>query len=206
MEFRAYQKWIRMSAQKGRLVADAVRGMDVQEALDTLKFMPQKAALYVGKAVRSALANAREYKGDPKPDVDRLFLRVLTVDGGPKLKRMKARAYGRANRIMRPTSHVAVVLAERPADETRRGRRRAAVHRVRGPAPKGKGRGEKAPEAKAAAPAAEKKAKPRKPRLFGFGGKDKYGAKVKSEGPTPERGPVEHIKTEGRTHSEKKGK
>jgi len=111
------------------LVANVIRGLDVQEAIDVLRFMPQKAALHVSKAVRSALANAREYKGDEKPDVDRLFLKSVVVDGGPTLKRIKPRAYGRAHRIRRRTSHIFVVLAERSEEEAARARARGEGRR-----------------------------------------------------------------------------
>lgn len=124
--------------------------MDVQLAIDTLKFMPQKAALLISKAVRSALANARDFKGDEKPDVDKLYIRFITVDEGPTIRRMKARAYGRANRKRRRTSHVTVVLAERTAEELARSRRDASARRVRVAPPKG------GPGAEADRPAAKK--------------------------------------------------
>jgi large subunit ribosomal protein L22 len=117
MEFRAVQKWERMSPVKARLVADNVRGLDVQDALETLMFMPQKAARVIYKTVASALANAEHVEGDDKPDVDRLYVKGLTVDAGPVLKRLSYRAYGRANRKRRRTSHVIVVLAERDLTE-----------------------------------------------------------------------------------------
>jgi large subunit ribosomal protein L22 len=186
MEFKARQRWVRLSAQKARLVADVVRGLDVQDAIDTLKFMPQKAAPVISKAVRSALANAREHKGEEKPDVDKLFVKTLMVDEGPTLKRIKPRAYGRAHRIRRRTSHVFVVLAERTEAEL-------AAARVRG------GRGGKAAKAEAGKPAAERgaPAKPKKARFLGFKKKeDKYGAKVKGAGETPEESAPESAKSE----------
>lgn len=200
MEFRARQKWLRLSPQKARLVANVVRGMDVQEALDTLKFMPQKAALFIGKAVKSALANAREYKGDVKVDVDKLYIKKLTVDGGPFYKRIKPRAYGRAHRILRPTSHITVHLAERPEGEGPRRRVRAvaaAAKRAALAQPK---------EQPAAATAEAEPKKPKKPRFFAFRSKDKYGAKVKSEGEHREHQPPEHRKTERGTSGGRKGK
>jgi large subunit ribosomal protein L22 len=113
MEFRAVQKWERISPVKARLVADNVRGLDVQDALEMLMFMPQKAAKIIYKTVASALANAESVEGDEKPDVDRLYLKTLMIDTGPTLKRISYRAYGRANRKRRRMSHVTVVLAER---------------------------------------------------------------------------------------------
>ena len=117
MEFRAVQKWERISPVKARLVADNVRGLDVQDALEILMFMPQKAAKIIYKTVASALANAEHVEGEEKPDVDRLYVRALTVDTGPTLKRISYRAYGRANRKRRRMSHVTVVLAERELAE-----------------------------------------------------------------------------------------
>lgn len=113
MEFRAVQKWKRISPVKARLVADNVRGLGVQDALEVLMFMPQKAAKIVYKTVASALANAENREDDEKPDVDRLYIKELTVDTGPVLKRISYRAYGRANRKLRRTSHIKVILAER---------------------------------------------------------------------------------------------
>ncbi len=206
MEFRARQKWIKLSPRKARLVANAVRGLDVQEAIDLLKFMPQKAALSISKAVRSALANAREHKGEEKPDVDKLFLKSIAVDGGPTLKRMRPRAYGRANRIRRRTSHVAVVLAERSEEEMAaararsEGRRRVEPREAKGveprkPAPAGAEEREAAP------------AKPKRPRFLGLKKKeDKYGAKVKGAGEAREKRAAEHRKTERGTSRGRKKK
>lgn len=201
MEFRARHKWIKLSPQKARLVADVVRGLDVQEAIDTLKFMPQKASLYVSKAVRSALANAREYKGDPKPDVDRLFVKAVAVDGGPTLKRIRPRAYGRAHRRLRRTSHIVVVLAERPGEEAARGRARGAKRGKEEPAvPKAAGAG--AAEAGAEAPV-----KPKKARFLGFKKKeDRYDAPVKSGGESKGKPAAERRKTERATKGRRKKK
>jgi len=202
MEFQAKQKWVRLSAQKARLVADVVRGMDVQKAVDTLKFMPQKAALHISRAVRSALANAREHKRDPKPDVDRLFVRVIMIDVGPSLKRMKPRAYGRANRIMRRTSHITVVLAERPADEAGRGRagRRVRIAGKGGAPAKGDAGKKAAPEA------AKAEGKPKKPRLLKLRAKEKYEPAVKGGGDKHGESSGEHRKTERGTQDRRKGK
>jgi large subunit ribosomal protein L22 len=197
MEFRARHKWIKLSPQKARMVADVVRGLDVQDAIDVLKFMPQKASLFVSKAVRSALANAREYKGDPKPDVDRLFVKAVAVDGGPTLKRIRPRAYGRAHRRLRRTSHIVVVLAERPGEEgAARARTRAAKSGKAEPAV-GKG----------AEVGADAPAKPKKARFLGFKKKeDRYGAAVKSGGERKEKPAAERRKTERGTKGKKKKK
>jgi large subunit ribosomal protein L22 len=198
MEFRARHKWLSVSPQKARPVADVVRGLDVQDAIDALKFMPQRASLFISKAVRSALANAREYEGDPKPDVDRLFVKTVAVDGGPTLKRIRPRAYGRAHRRLRRTSHITVVLAERPGERAAPARGRAAK-RVEEKPPEGK---EAAAEAGAEAPA-----KPRKARFLGFKKKeDRYGSRVKSGGERKGKAAAEHRKTERATKGKKKKK
>ncbi len=110
MEASAKLKFARMSPQKTRLVANMVRGKAVQEALNILKFSPQKPADIVAKVLRSAVANA-EQKG--VSDIDRLFVKALFVDQGPVLKRFMPRAQGRATKIRKPTSHILVVLDEK---------------------------------------------------------------------------------------------
>jgi large subunit ribosomal protein L22 len=110
MEARAKLRYIRLSPQKTRLVVDMVRGKGVQDALNILKFSPQKAAAIVSKLVSSAVANA-EQKG--VSDVDRLVVKAITVDQGPALKRFIPRAQGRATKIRKPTSHITVVLDEK---------------------------------------------------------------------------------------------
>ena len=110
MEASAKLRYARMSPQKTRLVVDMVRGKGVQEALNILKFSHQKPADIVAKLVRSAIANA-EQKG--VGDVDRLYVKTITVDQGPALKRFMPRAQGRATRIRKPTSHILVVLDEK---------------------------------------------------------------------------------------------
>jgi len=110
MEATAKLKFARLSARKARLVVDMVRGKQVQEALNVLRFSPQKAAGIVSGVVQSAVANA-EQKG--VSDVDRLFIKTIFVDQGPALKRFIPRAMGRASRIRKPTSHITVVLDEK---------------------------------------------------------------------------------------------
>lgn len=110
MESRAKLSYARMSPQKTRLVVDMVRGKGVQEALNILKYSPQKAAAIVYKLVSSAVANA-EQKG--ASDVDRLFIKSIMVDQGPVLRRFLPRAQGRATKIRKPTSHIYVVLSEK---------------------------------------------------------------------------------------------
>lgn len=110
MEVRAKTKHLPISPQKLRLVCDQVRGLDVQQALTVLEYMPQKGASLVYKTMSSALANAEN-----NFDLNRNLLYVETIfaDGGPMLKRMKAGARGRYKPRLRRTSHLTVVLAER---------------------------------------------------------------------------------------------
>ncbi|APG24190.1 MAG: 50S ribosomal protein L22 [Syntrophotalea acetylenica] len=110
MEAKAKLRYVRLSPRKTRLVVDMVRGKGVQEALNILRFSPQKAAGIVYQLVGSAVANA-EQKG--VADVDRLYIKSIAVDQGPVLKRFMPRAQGRATRIRKPTSHITVVLNEK---------------------------------------------------------------------------------------------
>ncbi len=109
MEARAVGKYIRISPQKARLVADVVRGMDVDQAITTLKFMPKKAAAILRQVIESAVANATQ---DDQVDVDNLFVKKIFIDGGPSLKRIRPRAMGRATGIIKRTSHITVILDE----------------------------------------------------------------------------------------------
>lgn len=109
MEAKAVGKGIRISPQKARLVADVVRGMGVDQAITTLRFMPKKGAGIIMKVLESAVANATQ---DEQADVDNLYIKKITIDGGPSLKRISPRAQGRATGIIKRTSHVTVVLDE----------------------------------------------------------------------------------------------
>ncbi|MBU0476388.1 MAG: 50S ribosomal protein L22 [Bacteroidetes bacterium] len=109
MEARAVGRRIRISPQKARLVADVVRGMDVDKAVTTLKFMPKKGALILRKVIESAVANATQ---DDQIDVDNLYIKKIFIDGGPSFKRIRPRAMGRATGIIKRTSHITVVLDE----------------------------------------------------------------------------------------------
>jgi large subunit ribosomal protein L22 len=112
MEVKAVLRFVRISPQKVRKVIGAVKGEPVEPALNMLKFMPQKGAGILGKVIRSAVANADQYAGI---DVDALVIRNITADQGPVLKRFRARARGRGTRILKRTSHITVVLAEKSA-------------------------------------------------------------------------------------------
>lgn len=109
MESSAKLSLIRLSPRKTRLVVDLVRGKGIQEALNTLNFLPQPSAKMISKLLKSAVANA-EQKG--VSDVDRLFVKSIYVDGGTVLKRFLPRAMGRASKIRKPTSHIAVTLSD----------------------------------------------------------------------------------------------
>lgn len=109
MEIQAKARYIRISPQKARLIADIVRGMNVEEAITILKFMPKKGARLIRKIIESAVANAGQTESI---DLDTLYIKKILVDGGPMLKRFRPRAMGRATRILKRTSHITVVVDE----------------------------------------------------------------------------------------------
>lgn len=109
MKVKANHKNARISAQKARLVANMVRGKQVEDALNILTFSPQKAATLVRKVVLSAIANAENNEGS---DVDLLKISEIFIDKASSLKRFRARAKGRGNRIEKQTCHINVVLSE----------------------------------------------------------------------------------------------
>jgi large subunit ribosomal protein L22 len=104
----AHLRFLRVAPRKVRLVADEVRGKKVGDALALLKYTPQAAAGHLSKLLRSAVANAEQKGG--RVDVDALFVKTLTVDQGPKMRRFMPRAMGRAYRVEKKTSHVYVEL------------------------------------------------------------------------------------------------
>ena len=105
METAAKLRGARLSAQKARLVADQVRGKPVEEALDILKFSSKKAAAVIRKVLESAIANAEHNEG---ADIDELSVSTIYVDEGMTLKRIRPRAKGRADRILKRTCHITV--------------------------------------------------------------------------------------------------
>ena len=109
METEAILRGVRLSAQKGRLVADQVRGKPVDQALNILAFSPKKGAQIIRKVVESAIANAEHNDG---ADIDTLKVKTIYVEEGTSLKRFTARAKGRGNRILKPTCHVYVTVGE----------------------------------------------------------------------------------------------
>ena len=110
MESSAIARYVRISPQKARLVMDQVRGRKVEDALNMLKFAPQKGAGLVLKLINSALANAQQ---SSDVDVDNLYIKRIFADEGPMLKRIIPRASGRATRILKRTSHLTVVLNDK---------------------------------------------------------------------------------------------
>jgi len=110
VEVRAVAKYIRMSPRKVRLVVDLVRGRDVDEALTMLRFTPKAAARVVAKVIASAAANADEAYGISSGE---LYISDIRADAGPTLKRGRAGARGRYKPILKRSSHITVVLAER---------------------------------------------------------------------------------------------
>ena len=109
METRAYLKGTRLSPQKAGLVANAVRGKSVQDAMDFLIFNKQKGSAVIKKLLESAIANA---ENNEKADIDLLVIKSIIVNQGMRLKRMKPRARGRADRIIKPTCHIEIILTD----------------------------------------------------------------------------------------------
>ena len=108
----AVARFIRMSPQKGRLVADLIRDRYVGEALTILKFSEKKKISgIIGKVLKSAIANAQQKTADI--DVDRLFISDIHVDGGPMMKRIRPAPMGRAYRVLKRTSHIHISLEEK---------------------------------------------------------------------------------------------
>jgi len=109
METTATLRGVRLSAQKGRLIADQIRGMPVGKALDLLAFAPQKGAKIIRKVLESAIANAEHNDG---ADIDELKVTTIYVDKADTLKRMSARAKGRGNTIGKQSCHIHVVVGD----------------------------------------------------------------------------------------------
>ena len=107
METKASVRGVRLSVDKGRLVADMIRSRPVAKALDILAFTQKKAAVIIRKAVASAIANAEHNDG---ADIDELKITSIYVEQGTSLSRSSARAKGRGNRISKPTCHIYVTV------------------------------------------------------------------------------------------------
>jgi large subunit ribosomal protein L22 len=109
MRVSAVLRGTRLSAQKGRLVADQIRGLPVERALNILAFSPKKGAVIIKKVLESAIANAEHNEG---ADIDELKVSTIFVDEGTTLKRFRARAKGRGARILKPTCHITVTVGD----------------------------------------------------------------------------------------------
>jgi large subunit ribosomal protein L22 len=109
MQATAIMKHVRISPQKGRLVADQIRGLPVARAIELLAFSDKKAAALLKKTLESAIANAEHNEG---ADVDELRVSRVLVDGGATLKRFHARAKGRGVHILKRTSHISVTVSD----------------------------------------------------------------------------------------------
>ncbi len=109
MEVLAKHRYARISPQKARLIADQIRGQSVEQALNILTFSNKKAAGLVQKVLESAIANAEHNEG---ADIDELKVSKAFVDEGPTMKRIQARAKGRANQILKRSSHITVMVSD----------------------------------------------------------------------------------------------
>lgn len=109
MEVVAKLKGAQISPQKARLIADQVRGKPVEAALQLLSFSPKKGAAIIKKVLNSAIANAEHNQG---ADVDDLKVATICVDGGMTMKRIRPRAKGRADRILKRSCHITITLAD----------------------------------------------------------------------------------------------
>ncbi len=117
METNAILRGVRLSAQKGRLVADQIRGLPVDQALNVLTFSPKKGAKIIKKVLESAIANAEHNDG---ADIDTLKVRTIHVERGTVLKRFMPRAKGRGFKILKPTCHIYVTVGDAPAKKSGR--------------------------------------------------------------------------------------
>jgi len=113
MEARAVAKYVRMSTRKARLVIDAIRGKNVNDALRIVGLSSKKAARPIRKTLESAIANA---ENNFDIDVDELYVVKATADMGRALRRLRPRAFGRADIIRRPTSHITIVVGDRESE------------------------------------------------------------------------------------------
>ncbi len=111
MQVRSIAKYVRLSPQKGRLVADQIRSLPVEKALEILSFSPKKGAVPIKKALDSAIANAEHNEG---ADIDELWVSQIMVDEAPTLKRFRARAKGRGTGILKRNCHITVGVSDEP--------------------------------------------------------------------------------------------
>ena len=109
METTAKLNGVRLSPQKGRLVADQIRGLQVEKALNLLTFSPKKGAVIIRKVLESAIANAEHNDG---ADIDTLKVKSISVERGMFLKRFQARAKGRGNRVLKHSCHIYLTVGD----------------------------------------------------------------------------------------------
>jgi large subunit ribosomal protein L22 len=109
METKATLRGVRLSAQKGRLVADLIRGKPVDQAINLLAFSPKRGAAIIKKVLESAIANAEHNDG---ADIDELKVKTIHVERGMFLKRFQARAKGRGNRVLKHTCHIYITVGD----------------------------------------------------------------------------------------------
>src|ERR1700757_980033 len=153
MEIRSIYKYARISPFKAREVTREIQGLPVSAALDLLTFTPKKAALLIGKTLKSAIANA-ENNANLKPDG--LVVKEAIVGEGPTLKRIMARARGSASRILKRTSHIRIVLSDEIPIETRQTRKAKRKGQEKAAKKEGKAEPEKKPRGKRKKAAAKK--------------------------------------------------
>jgi ribosomal protein L22 len=134
IQVRAQAKWVRMSARKARLVLDHLRGRTVPEARTILAFTPRAAAREIDRVLASAVANAESAHG---LDGDELIVLEAYADEGPTLKRWRARARGRVNRIRKRTCHITIVVTESPKAGRPRPQKQAKPEAEQAPQPEG---------------------------------------------------------------------
>ena len=116
MEASAKLRYLRITPRKVRVVADLIRGKNVNQALAQLAYVEKRAAEPVAKLLRSAVANAEQHAKDKALDVDQLHVKSLMVDQGPSLRRYMPRAMGRAFKVLKKTSHISLTISdEKPA-------------------------------------------------------------------------------------------
>jgi large subunit ribosomal protein L22 len=158
MEVRAVAKYVRVQPRKVRIIADEVRGKSAVHVAHLLRFHPSKSAKALRKVVISAIANAVE---NNQADADGLKISTIMVDEGPRMKRIQARAMGRANRILKKTSHITVVVDDSEAEVVVKPHGTKAKPRPTFATGKGKKRGGAAkPKAEEAAPVQAKAEEP----------------------------------------------
>ena len=116
MQVKSVSKYVRLSPQKARLVADQIRRLPVERALEVLQFSSKKGALPIRKTLDSAIANAEHNEG---ADIDELWINQISVDEAPMMKRYRARAKGRGTRIIKRNCHITVSVSDDPQPKRR---------------------------------------------------------------------------------------